>query len=321
MMQKLSRALVACKVKNDFPTKLEARKARFSKIFIAGPYLQHQSNFSHALDPTHSINFIIQTAIMARRRTKKRTHVGASNGPSKQPTANAVSRSPKSMVIRIGASDVGPSVSQLVKDVRSMMEPDTAGRLKERRSNKLRDYVTMAGPLGVSHLLLFSRSTSGNTNMRLALTPRGPTLHFRVEKYSLCKDVRKALKHPKGGGKEYLNPPLVCFSPSTLVPSLTRPACNEQFHYLHDPRKCIHRHKEGSASPRTTYNHAVSVSISSHRTSKDTTLLDPPSHASESRNHPRWLLHSQSPPLCHHYKTDRSFSTTKKTQCCRKALA
>ncbi len=67
----------------------------------------------------------------------------------------------------------------------------------------------MAGPLGVSHLLLFSRSTTGNTNLRLALTPRGPTLHFRVEQYSLCKDVRKALKHPNGGGKEYLTPPLL----------------------------------------------------------------------------------------------------------------
>lgn len=67
----------------------------------------------------------------------------------------------------------------------------------------------MAGPLGVSHLLLFSRSTTGNTNLRLALTPRGPTLHFRVQKYSLSKDVRKAMKHPKGGGKEYLSPPLL----------------------------------------------------------------------------------------------------------------
>lgn len=67
----------------------------------------------------------------------------------------------------------------------------------------------MAGPLGVSHLLLFSRSDTGNTNLRLALTPRGPTLHFRVENYSLCKDVQRALKHPKGGGKEYLAPPLL----------------------------------------------------------------------------------------------------------------
>ena len=67
----------------------------------------------------------------------------------------------------------------------------------------------MAGPLGVTHLLLFSRSPAGNTNLRIALTPRGPTLHFRVEKYSLCKDVSRALKHPKGGGLEFQTPPLL----------------------------------------------------------------------------------------------------------------
>jgi ribosome biogenesis protein SSF1/2 len=147
---------------------------------------------------------------MAKRRVKKRTHVGAKppapgNAPSKPGD-----RTPTSMVIRIGANEVGPSVTQLVHDVRSMMEPHTASRLKERRSNKLRDYTTMAGPLGVTHLLLFSRSSSGNTNMRLALTPRGPTLHFRVEKYSLCKDVQKSMKRPKSGlGEQYLTSPLL----------------------------------------------------------------------------------------------------------------
>lgn len=76
----------------------------------------------------------------------------------------------------------------------------------------------MAGPLGVSHLLLFSKSTSGITNLRLALTPRGPTLHFQVEKYSLCKDVKKAMKHPKGGGKEYLTAPLLVMNNFTSPP-------------------------------------------------------------------------------------------------------
>jgi ribosome biogenesis protein SSF1/2 len=154
--------------------------------------------------------------------------MGANSGPAgKAVSANQTSRAPKSMVIRIGAGEVGPSVSQLAKDVRLMMEPGTASRLKERRANRLRDYLTMAGPLGVSHLLLFSRSESGNTNMRLAITPRGPTLHFNVEKYSLCKDVRKALKHPKGGAKEYLTAPLVCplFFKSTLI--LISAACHE----------------------------------------------------------------------------------------------
>lgn len=170
---------------------------------------------------------------MARRRVKKRTHVGAKGKeplPGSGP-AKPGDRSPKSMVIRIGAGEVGPSVSQLVKDVRSMMEPGTASRLKERRSNKLRDYTTMAGPLGVTHLMLFSRSESGNTNMRLAVTPRGPTLHFRVDKYSLCKDVNKSMKRPKlNAGAEHLTPPLVRSSSSPLVASLTQcTARHEQF--------------------------------------------------------------------------------------------
>ncbi|KAF2137518.1 uncharacterized protein K452DRAFT_361871 [Aplosporella prunicola CBS 121167] len=144
---------------------------------------------------------------MAKRRVKKRTHVGAANAPHDAPKPG--DNAPKSMVIRVGAGEVGSSVSQLVKDVRHVMEPGTAARLKERRSNKLRDYTTMAGPLGVSHLLLFSKSETGNTNLRLAKTPRGPTLHFRVEKYSLAKDVMRAQKHPKTGGHEYHTAPLL----------------------------------------------------------------------------------------------------------------
>lgn len=117
---------------------------------------------------------------------------------------------PKSMVIRIGAQEVGSSVSQLVQDVRHVMEPDTAVRLKERRANKLKDYTTMCGPLGVSHLLLFSRSESGNTNLRLARTPRGPTLHFRVENYSLCKDIFKSMRHPRAGAtSDFMVAPLL----------------------------------------------------------------------------------------------------------------
>ncbi|KAK4145947.1 ribosome biogenesis protein SSF1 [Dichotomopilus funicola] len=147
---------------------------------------------------------------MAKKRSKKRTHAGANN-PANAAAINghANSKDPKSMVIRIGAGEVGSSISQLAADVRRVMEPGTATRLKERKGNRLRDYVTMCGPLGVTHLLLFSRSESGNTNLRLAVAPRGPTFHFRVEKYSLTKDVRRAQRHPKGGGKEYITPPLL----------------------------------------------------------------------------------------------------------------
>ena len=69
---------------------------------------------------------------MAKKRTKKRTQPKAdpnANANTKNGTAG-IKRSPKSMVIRVGAGQVGSSVSQLVKDVRTMMEPDTASRLK-----------------------------------------------------------------------------------------------------------------------------------------------------------------------------------------------
>ncbi|KAJ5085371.1 Brix domain-containing protein [Penicillium argentinense] len=147
---------------------------------------------------------------MARARVKKRTHTRPQNA-SAAPKGGAASmaKTPKSMVIRVGASQVGTSVSQLVKDVRQMMEPDTAVRLKERKSNRLRDYTVMAGPLGVTHLMLFSKSKTGNTNMRLAVTPRGPTLHFQVENYSLCRDVERSLKRPRSGGQDHKTPPLL----------------------------------------------------------------------------------------------------------------
>lgn len=57
--------------------------------------------------------------------------MGAHNGPSKIiPTNSPASQVPKSLVIKAGAGEVGTSVSQLVKDVRRMMEPGTASRLK-----------------------------------------------------------------------------------------------------------------------------------------------------------------------------------------------
>ncbi|KAI1629755.1 purinergic receptor P2Y, G protein-coupled, 11 [Exophiala viscosa] len=143
---------------------------------------------------------------MAKARKKKRTHVRSDDDPGKPGQGN---RRPKSMVIRMGAGDIGPSVTQLARDFRTVMEPDTASRLKERRANKLKDYTAMAGPLGVTHLFLFSRSKTGNVHLRVALAPRGPTLTFRLERYALCKDIAKAQKHPRGGGNEYLNAPLL----------------------------------------------------------------------------------------------------------------
>lgn len=68
---------------------------------------------------------------MGKARVKKRTHLRAQNASAAaKGSAGTMTKTPKSMVIRVGASQVGTSVSQLVQDVRQMMEPDTAVRLK-----------------------------------------------------------------------------------------------------------------------------------------------------------------------------------------------
>jgi ribosome biogenesis protein SSF1/2 len=107
----------------------------------------------------------------------------------------------------------------------------------------------MAGPLGVSHLLLFSRSNSGHTNLRVALTPRGPTLHFQVERYSLCKDVTKAQKRPRGGGKEYQTAPLLVMNNMKTPPDVTSDPVRKQ---LEDLTTTIFQNMFPQISPQKT---------------------------------------------------------------------
>lgn len=119
---------------------------------------------------------------------------------------------PKSMVIRVGQTSLSNhSLNQLVKDFRQIMQPHTAIRLKERKSNKLKDFVVMCGPLGVTHLFMFTQSEkTGNVSLKLARTPKGPTISFQVMDYSLGRDIKKFLRRPKSLTKEdVMNPPLL----------------------------------------------------------------------------------------------------------------
>ncbi|EIN07703.1 Brix-domain-containing protein [Punctularia strigosozonata HHB-11173 SS5] len=139
---------------------------------------------------------------MARKR-KHRTHL---KGGTANQALGSDANTPKSFVIKHG--QVGRSLAQLVRDVRRVMEPNTASRLRERARNKLRDFLTMAPPLHVTHLLAFTL-TDVAPSMRIIRLSNGPTLSFRVERYSLVKDILGARKHAKSVGMEYLTPPLL----------------------------------------------------------------------------------------------------------------
>ncbi|KAI8827085.1 Brix domain-containing protein [Fimicolochytrium jonesii] len=134
---------------------------------------------------------------MAKRK-KKRTHV--------KPDEAAIAKVPKSFVIKVGP--VGRSLAHLVKDVRRAMEPNTAMNLRERKGNKLKDFVAVASQLSVTHLLLFSRTAAG-VNLRIGRLPRGPTLTFRVTSYGLSTDVLALQNRPKSPGFEFKTAPLV----------------------------------------------------------------------------------------------------------------
>lgn len=141
---------------------------------------------------------------MAAKRHRKRTHVEVEDDVNV----------PKSMVIKMGDPKRKPTkaLTALVRDFRQVMQPHTAAKLKERRSNKLKDYFVMAGPLGVTNFFIFSQSASGNTTLRIGRTPRGPTLYFRVLEYSLNRDIQKAQKRPHAltpTGPELQHPPIL----------------------------------------------------------------------------------------------------------------
>ena len=141
------------------------------------------------------------TTMAKTRRKKHRTHVEVTG----QPGANK-SETPRSFVMKRGK--LGDLVKELTEDVRHVMEPFTARNLKESKTNKLKDFVQVSGPLGISHFLSLS-ATDRSKYMKICRTPRGPTLTFRVHKYTLAREVAAAQKNPRAPPNAFLSPHLV----------------------------------------------------------------------------------------------------------------
>lgn len=45
---------------------------------------------------------------------------------------------------------------ELLKDTRELMYPYTALNLKESKKNSIKDFISVAGQFGVTHMLIFS---------------------------------------------------------------------------------------------------------------------------------------------------------------------
>ncbi|KAM5238058.1 LOW QUALITY PROTEIN: uncharacterized protein ACOB6Z_012655 [Ctenodactylus gundi] len=121
----------------------------------------------------------------------------------------AYAAQPHSFVFARGRA--GRSVRQLSLDVRRVLEPLTASRLQVRKKNSLKDCVAVAGPLGVTHFLILSR-TETSVYLKLMRLPGGPTLTFRVNKYTLVRDVISSLRRHRMHEQQFAHPPLLVLS-------------------------------------------------------------------------------------------------------------
>ena len=115
---------------------------------------------------------------------------------------------------------------------------DRLARVQERKSNKIKDFIAMSGPLGVTHMLVLAQSASNknatedekddltsNVNLRITRLPRGPTLGFKVLRYALVRDILAATKRPRSPGKEYSTEPIVSLTQELLSFALCMHTC------------------------------------------------------------------------------------------------
>ncbi|CAM9344605.1 unnamed protein product, partial [Laminaria digitata] len=141
------------------------------------------------------------------RRKKTRTHaIAPPAGAVGAPENELTEKVPKSFVLRKGK--VHANVSDLAEEMRRVMEPHTARKLRERSKNTVKDYVSVSGVLGVTHLLVFTQ-TDKSLSLRVCRTPTGPTLTFKVQQFSLMRHVRALQKRPVEVNQAYKTSPLV----------------------------------------------------------------------------------------------------------------
>ncbi|XP_062211223.1 peter Pan-like protein isoform X2 [Phragmites australis] len=116
---------------------------------------------------------------------------------------------PKSFVFSRGK--LPSTLRHLQQDLRKVMLPYTALNLKEKKRNNLKDFVNVAGPLGVTHFLILSNPRS-LPHLRFVKSPQGPTYTFQIEEYALAADIANSQKRPRCPPGIFKNSPLVVLS-------------------------------------------------------------------------------------------------------------
>lgn len=141
---------------------------------------------------------------MGKRKSKRGRCVKRNTNVQHEP--EEVVKAPHSFVIHRGLP--GGNIIELTQDFRKVMEPYTAASLKERRRNTIKDFVSVAGPLHVSHMCIFTCTELG-MYLKIGRLPRGPTLTFKIHNFSLARDVVSSLKKQNVVEEAFKHSPLI----------------------------------------------------------------------------------------------------------------
>ncbi|KAL1499080.1 hypothetical protein AB1Y20_013594 [Prymnesium parvum] len=138
------------------------------------------------------------------RRIKRKTQ-------RKEDTADEAA-SPPSRCFVFVKGKVPAALKALCEDLKHMMSPNTAKALRAKKTNKLRDFVDVAGALNVHFFLILSASEK-HSFLRVVRSPHGPTLTFQLQSYSLSGDLSASLRRPYSAGHGiWQSPPLLVLS-------------------------------------------------------------------------------------------------------------
>ncbi|KAI8129649.1 Protein Peter pan [Lucilia cuprina] len=141
-----------------------------------------------------------------KKHPKKRTAAFKESEPSELVEA------PHSFIIHRGLSC--PYITDLTLDFRRIMEPFTASELKEKKMNRIKDFVAVSSFFHVSHMGIFNKAAT-QLSFKVLRLPRGPTLTFKVHQFTLARDVISQNK------KQFVDEDIFKHSPLVVMNNFT----------------------------------------------------------------------------------------------------
>uniref|UniRef100_A0A1A9W9E1 Brix domain-containing protein n=1 Tax=Glossina brevipalpis TaxID=37001 RepID=A0A1A9W9E1_9MUSC len=142
----------------------------------------------------------------------KKKHPKKRTAAFKESEAKELVEAPHSFIIHRGLPC--PHISDLTLDFRKIMEPFTARELKEKKMNRIKDFVAVSSYFHVSHMGIFNKAST-QLSFKVLRLPRGPTLTFKVHQFSLSRDVISLSK------KQYVDEEIFKYSPLVIMNNFT----------------------------------------------------------------------------------------------------